>query len=174
VRATHDSLDARAHAHTRARSISRQDDSDRTGRASQCRYRGSGTRQNNIRPHGHEFVRKCFNAPRVSSRPSKYQLDISPFDPSKLSQSCTYRCESRPDFRIIFVPRHKNGNSLHDVALSQCSHWPDSRAAEHRNKLAPSHHSITSSARARSVGESSSPSALADFKFAISSKRWGK
>src|SRR5437763_589115 len=38
------------------------------------------------------------------------------------------------------------------------------RAAEQRDELAPSHHSITSSARTRSVGGTSKPRAFAGFK----------
>ena len=40
-------------------------------------------------------------------------------------------------------------------------HRPRGRAAESRDELAPFHHSITSSARASSVGGTSRPSALA-------------
>src|SRR5262245_30054296 len=43
------------------------------------------------------------------------------------------------------------------------------RAAEQRDELATPHHSITSSARARSVGGNSSPSALAVLRLTINS-----
>src|SRR5262249_37630118 len=43
------------------------------------------------------------------------------------------------------------------------------RAAEERDEMAPPHHSITSSARARSVGGNASPSTLAVFKLMMNS-----
>src|SRR5262249_28420715 len=48
-----------------------------------------------------------------------------------------------------------------------------SRAAEQRDELAPPNHSITSSARARSVGGTSRPSALAVLRLIVSSNFTG-
>src|SRR6516164_8519401 len=50
---------------------------------------------------------------------------------------------------------------------------PGRRAAEQRDELAPSHHSITSSARASSVGGTSRPSAFAVLRLITSSNLVG-
>ena len=60
-------------------------------------------------------------------------------------------------------------NHRHRRLLRACRERPSRRAAEQRDELAPSHHSITSSARASSVGGTSRPSALAVLRLITSS-----
>src|SRR6516164_4253427 len=60
-------------------------------------------------------------------------------------------------------------NPSHSLALLRARRErPRSRAAEQRYELAPPHHSITSSARASSVGGISRPSVLAVFRLITS------
>src|SRR5262249_1174304 len=70
--------------------------------------------------------------------------------------------------RSLQITDHRHG-------LLLCAHRKrprDRRAAEQRDEIAALH-SITSSARARSIGGISTPSALAVLRFITSSKRVG-
>src|SRR5262249_57324352 len=64
--------------------------------------------------------------------------------------------------RIVLVKWCQNADSAHPLRLlrARCER-PSSHAAEQRDELATAAHSITSSARAGSVGGTSRPSALA-------------
>src|SRR5262245_57763154 len=62
----------------------------------------------------------------------------------------------------------------HRLLLRPRRQWPRCcRAADQPNEVAPSHHSITSSARARSVGGTSMPSAFAATRLITSSNLVG-
>src|SRR5262249_48548576 len=72
-------------------------------------------------------------------------------------------------FRIILGICHQHADAPHLLRLRARRERPRCRrAAEHRNELAPVH-SITSSARASSVGGTSRPSALAVCKLITNS-----
>src|SRR5262245_59379358 len=72
-------------------------------------------------------------------------------------------------FRRVRGSVHQDADPPHLVALlCMAPHRPRRNAAEQRDKLAPSH-SITSSARASSVGDTSKPSALAVPRLMINS-----
>jgi hypothetical protein len=59
---------------------------------------------------------------------------------------------------IVYVEQHEHADAPHAVALLRaCRERPPCRAAEERDELAPSNHSITSSAMASSVGGTSKP-----------------
>src|SRR5262245_53810456 len=63
----------------------------------------------------------------------------------------------------------EESNHRQPTLLRPRSDRPCRQAAEQRDELAPNHHSITSSARASSVGGTSRPSALAVLRLMISS-----
>src|SRR5215468_6963292 len=71
-------------------------------------------------------------------------------------------CDTALSFGIVHSYVHKHADAAHPLALlrPRCQR-PSRRSAEQRDELAPPDHSITSSARARSMGGTSSPSARA-------------
>src|SRR6476619_933388 len=71
------------------------------------------------------------------------------------------RCDAGLSFRIVRRYVHKHADPPHSLALLRARRdRPSGRTAEQGDELAASH-SITSSARASSVGGTSRPSALA-------------
>src|SRR6516162_4586322 len=81
-------------------------------------------------------------------------LDIAGFGQA-LTEGRSHR-RVRPGRRTVEKPDHRHRRLLRARRDGPCR-----RAAEQRDERAPPHHSITSSARASSVGGTSRPSALA-------------
>jgi len=107
----------------------------------------------------------------ASVLPAIFDYDGSTFDPSEFTQ-----------------PRHKGscpgtpGRSVRTQEpygwqsarlLPAYRHWPRDRARESCHELAPSHHSMTSSARASSAGGTSRPSAFAVIRLSARSNLVG-
>src|SRR5262249_11857362 len=80
--------------------------------------------------------------------------------PAQLLQPLMESCEARLSFSIIGDGIHEHADPAHLRLLRARRERPRRRAAEQRYELA-SFHSITSSARASSVGGTSMPSAFA-------------
>src|SRR5262249_15490212 len=97
--------------------------------------------------------------------------------PARLMQDLLERGEAGLTIWIVRGRVHEHADSpLTSSLLRARSERPRRRAAEQRDELASLHlrgHSITSSARASTVGGSSRPSALAFFKFITSSSLVG-
>src|SRR5262245_36011378 len=100
---------------------------------------------------------------RLGSRISILDADVAPLRPTEPSQPLPQSGESRMPLRIGLAAAHQHANTPHSLWLLRSRHHRERnrRAAEQRDELAPSDHSITSSARASSVGGTSRPSALA-------------
>src|SRR5262245_51316858 len=73
----------------------------------------------------------------------------------------------------FWSPEVDQSDHRHRRLLRPRRQRPRRRAAEQRDDLAPTHHSITSSARASSVGGTSRPSALAVLRLISSSNLVG-
>src|SRR5262245_42756734 len=119
-----------------------------------------------------EFLRETVSRLRVGGcRRAILDSDVAAFYPSEL-------LESVPECRDLGVPfwiglgmRHQHTDARHTFALlrARCDRQRHRRTTEQRDELAPSDHSITSSARANSVAGTSSPSAFAVLRLTISS-----
>ena len=101
--------------------------------------------------------------------PSILDCDVSTLYIPSLAETLAERCYTALERRGRFgskIPDHR-----HRPLLRACHKRPrNRRTAEQRNELAPSHHhSITSSARLRSVGGTSMPSFLAVARLITSS-----
>src|SRR5262249_24423565 len=100
-------------------------------------------------------------------RPSELDCHVSAFDVAGSAQAftkCGYQigaCLGRTGSEIT--------DHRHRRLLPSRREGPCRRAADQRDELAPPHHSITSSARASSVGGTSRPSALAVLRLITSS-----
>ena len=95
-----------------------------------------------------------------------FDCHIAPFDVAGFTQATTERF---PQFGPVIPPVvQKPDHRQRPLQRTRRDRPRDRRAAEKRNKLAPPH-SITSSARATSVGETVRPSALAVLRLMNSS-----
>src|SRR5262245_13129998 len=103
------------------------------------------------------------NAGSVSGTKAVLDADIAALYPSPLLKPLPQCLNAALRFRITLSNRQQHSYTPHSLALLRpCRQRPDGRrAAEQRDELAASDHSMTSSARASSVGGTSSPSALA-------------
>src|SRR5262249_3209588 len=96
----------------------------------------------------------------VVATPSIVDLHVVADSPAQLLQPLMESCEARLSFSIIGDGIHEHADPAHLRLLRARRERPCRRAAEQRYELA-SFHSITSSARASSVGGPSMPSACA-------------
>jgi hypothetical protein len=107
--------------------------------------------------------------PEIASGKAMVDADVAPFDLSKIGESQLKGSDASLVLRIALGKPMQKGDPAHSSALLRpCRERPCRRAAEKRDDLPPPH-SITSSARARSVGGMVRPSALAVFKLTIRS-----
>jgi hypothetical protein len=83
--------------------------------------------------------------------------------PAELLEPFTECSDPSLSFRVALTIGHQHADPPHPLALLRARRERPScrRAAEQRDELAAPHHSITSSARASSVGGISRPSAFA-------------
>src|SRR5262249_34029268 len=117
-----------------------------------------------------QFFRECLRL-CTGRRKASVDADIAAFRPSTLFQPLPECREASLGFRIVLGERHEHADAPHSLALLRARRERPrgSRAAEQCDELAPFHHSITSSARASTVGGSSRPSALAVLRLITSS-----
>src|SRR5262249_17620125 len=131
------------------------------GRLQQLCYDHAAIRQNDVRCERCQFGCVFANALGRGSGPANINLHVAPSDPAQLSQLLQQSRDARRPNRIVLSERHEHPDAATLPALLRAhGERPRCRAAEKRDEVAPPH-SITSSARARSVGGTSRPSALA-------------
>src|SRR5262245_36505880 len=95
----------------------------------------------------------------VGGTPAKVDLNIAANGPARFLEALQERRETHLPFRIIGGEVHEYADVPHTLALLRPRRErPRGCGAEERDEVAPSH-SITSSARASSVGGISRPSA---------------
>src|SRR5215831_20815438 len=100
----------------------------------------------------------------MSLRPSVFDCDVLALDVAELRKPATEGDQEGPIRRY----RTEKSDHGHRRLLRARREWPRRRAAERRDER-PAVHSITSSARASSVGGTSRPSTLAVFRLITSS-----
>src|SRR5262249_46080705 len=109
---------------------------------------------------------------RVARTPAIDELDIAALYPAQRVKGLLENHDPRLSFRVI-RDSHQYTNAPHAIGrLRARRQRPRRRAAEQRDELAPLH-SITSSARASSVGETSIPIAFAALALMTNSNRVG-
>src|SRR5262249_6858851 len=109
----------------------------------------------------------------VGRGPTGVDSHIAAYAPARLLQSLQECAEAGLKFSIVRHCGQQHADAPHALALLRArSERPRRRAAEQRDELAASD-SITSSARAGSIGGTSRPSALAALTLTINSKRVG-
>src|SRR5262245_33931541 len=97
------------------------------------------------------------------------KLDVAAFGPPQFLQLLAKCPKVRLNFRVACCVWHQYSDAAHALALLRARRErPRDRAAKKRDELAPLH-SITSSARASSVGGISRPSASAVCKLITNS-----
>src|SRR5262249_3548001 len=106
--------------------------------------------------------------------PASVDPRVVAFRPSELVKSVSECCDMSLCFRVALEMAHQHTDPPHPLALLRARRERPRgrRAAEKRDELTALHlcaHSITSSARASSVGGTSRPSALAVLRLNTSS-----
>src|SRR5215216_6464214 len=102
-------------------------------------------------------------------------MNVLPFCPAEVLQTALKCGSARLSFRIIFRLRKERGDAPDTIRSLGCCRKQRSKhhRADKREKRAPPH-SITSSARASSVGGTSRPSALAVLRLITNKNLVGK
>src|SRR5262249_6765529 len=144
---------------------------DRNGRSRRlgrhCRSSAAG-RHN----HGHltvnQFGRKHRQSIILAFRPAIFDLDVLAFDISCLFQSLAERTQADRVSGQVRRCAAEEPDHRHRRLLRARRERPRGSAAEQRDELA-ARHSITSSARVRSMGGTARPMAFAAFKLITSS-----
>ena len=108
-------------------------------------------------------------------RPAVFEPRIAPDLPAKTLQTLQERSDPCLRFGIVCRQVHKHADAPDSARLLRTRRErPHSRrATEHRHELATLHHSITSSARASSVGGTVRPNALAVLRLRMNSNLVG-
>jgi hypothetical protein len=101
------------------------------------------------------------------------ECDGLALDVAEVAKALLQGCEENP--LLLFIARVPQNSHLWNSSrfLRARDKRPHCCTAEQRDELAPSHYSITSSARASSVGGTSRPSALAVLRLMTSSNLVG-
>src|SRR5262245_12954672 len=107
--------------------------------------------------------------------PAIVDADILPIRPTELLHGLDESPYSVLRFRVVYGPRCEHADAPNSLRLlRRCRQRPYRRcAAEQRDELAPSDHSITSSATASSPGGKTRPSAFAVVRLTMSSNLVG-
>src|SRR5262245_40311103 len=109
------------------------------------------------------------NISDVGRSPAGLDTQVLPDAPAQYGQPLQERSEAGLPYRIVGECRQEHADAPYPLALLRARRErPSRRAAEKRDELAPLH-SITSSARARRVGGTSRPSALAVLRLTTNS-----
>src|SRR5262249_50629017 len=133
------------------------------------------TRQDGLWTKRNQFLRRFAQVHGIAWRPPIIDPHITANGPTKFLQPLHEGCQARLCFWLARTRIHQHADASHALLPARCQR-PRRRAAEQRDELAPLQlrdHSITSSARASSVGGIPMPSALAVARFTIRSNLGG-
>src|SRR5262245_10105550 len=102
----------------------------------------------------------------IACTPAVIDPQVAPDFPAQLLRLLQKGAKSRLSFGIVCGQRHQHANTSHPLGLLRPRRERPRRrcATKQRYELAPSDHSITSSARASNVGGTSRPSTFAVVK----------
>src|SRR5262249_16150716 len=115
-----------------------------------------------VRCARHQFCRVMARALGIAGTPANVDLQIATHTPAQLLQRVNEGFDTSLCFRVVGCKRRQHTNPPHALGLLRARRERPCRrrAAEQCHELAPLH-SITSSARASSVGGTSRPMILA-------------
>src|SRR5262245_8757008 len=121
---------------------------------------GRGARgQDDVRCERDQFRRVSTSAVGIASAPAIVDPHVAALGPAQLLQHLQERRDAGLAFRIVRGVRDEHADAPHPLALlCERRERPRCRAADERDELAPSHHSITSSAVASSAWGTLRPS----------------
>src|SRR5262249_34685230 len=123
-----------------------------------------------IRVEAEQLLRIFAETYNIPPAPADVHLLVAPVGPTQMRHRLLKAGDIGPMCYVLRIHVHKHADPFRPLALLRARrHRPRRRAAEERDDLAPPDHSITSSARASSVGGTSMPSALAVFRLINSS-----
>ena len=126
-------------------------------------------RKNDIGLQCDQLPRDPLHRLHVGPSPASVEPYVVALHPPELLQSLSKCRDPGLCFRVVLSIEHQHADAPHPLGLLRARRdRPRRSAAEQRDELAPSH-SITSSARASSVGGTSRPSALAVLRLRTSS-----
>src|SRR6516225_7525298 len=131
-------------------------------------------RKNEIRLQPDELLCKSLHQLNIGRRPAIVASDGTVLRPAEFLESLAERCDPGASFPVALGIRHQHAHPPHTLALLRaCRERPRRRrpTEKHDERAAP--HSITSSARASSVGGMVRPSALAVLRLMTSSNLVG-
>src|SRR5262249_19337138 len=135
----------------------------------QCRRGPADPGEDNLRIERDQLGRISRQVREGADAPAIIDPQVASNRPARFRKPLQERQQARLRFRIVRTAVHEHADAPHALALlSACSERPRRRAAEKRDEVAALH-SITSSARASSVGGTSRPSALAVLRLITSS-----
>jgi hypothetical protein len=141
----------------------------RAGRLLERSHRCARRGENDLGRERDKFCRVSATALGIERAPTNVDPCVAPDRPAPFLKSLMEHCDAGVSFRIVGGQVHQHPDASHPPALlCPRRERPRRRAAEKRDELAPPH-SITSSARASSVGGTSRPSALAVLRLMTSS-----
>src|SRR5262249_51448428 len=146
-----------------------EDDRYRPGLLQQRRQNRRAGGKNDVRRERNQFGSIFADPHRVARGPTDVDLQVATLAPTELLKSLAKCCQSAQRLLVIVSPRQQHADPPHALGLLRPhSERPRRRPAEKRDEIA-TRHSITSSARASSVGGTSRPRALAVFRLITSS-----
>ena len=130
--------------------------------------------QDDVRRERDQFRRVSANVGGIGRGPAGVDPHVAADGPAQLLQPLQERPDAGLKFRIVRGRGQEYADAPHPLGLLRARRERPRRrrAAEQRDELAPLH-SITSSARASSVGGTSRPSALAVLRLMTSSNLVG-
>ena len=127
----------------------------------ESRRRSSAISKNHVRRELMQFARGSVHSSGVTRCPSVIDFNIGADDPTMPPQGLIESAHTSLVFRVVLSAGNEHTNVAHSRGLLRTRRKrPRRRTAEQRDELPPPH-SMTSSARATSVGGISRPSALA-------------
>src|SRR5262245_13748281 len=131
------------------------------GLDSQCGQSRRSVDDDDVRCRAHQLFCQRMRAVNVARGPVIVRLDVASFRPTQTLQRLAERRNARLCLRVALGKAHQHADPPHPAGLLRArQERPSRRTAEQRDELSAPH-SITSSAVARSVDGTSSPSALA-------------
>src|SRR5262245_44526388 len=134
----------------------------------QCHGRGCGSAEDHVRLQRHQFGSVGARSLDASPSPAIVDAKIAAFRPAELLQSFAEAPQPKLNYGITLVGRYQRADPSHALALLRPRRErPRRRRAEQSDERATLH-SITSSARASSVGGTSRPRARAVGRFIAS------
>src|SRR5205807_921067 len=130
--------------------------------------------ENYARVCPNQFGRISPDEVRISCWPSEIELNVAAFYPPEVLEAFLKRRDERLCFGIAGVECQHHSDPTHPLGLlCTRSERQDSPTANQRDELPPPH-SITSSARASTIGDSSMPMAMAVRRFIRKSNLVGR